>query len=341
MLVDQKLWRQSGHWDKFRENMFEIKESEEKTLAIKPMNCPCHVQVFKQGTKSYRDLPLRLAEFGSCHRHEPSGALHGIMRVRAFTQDDGHIFCTRDQVVQETKLFCQQLQAVYRDFGFDDLHIKFSDRPEKRAGEDHIWDQAEQALKEAAEESGLDMTLNPGEGAFYGPKLEFVLTDAIGREWQCGTLQVDFVMPERLGANYIDESGEKQTPVMIHRAILGSFERFIGILIEHYAGHLPLWLSPKQVVVCTINNEVDAYAEDLYKQCESLGLRVDLDQRNEKIGYKIREHSHSKIPVILVVGKNEADEGQVAMRRLGSTKNNVMDAKEALKIIASEGKMPV
>ncbi|MEQ9362018.1 MAG: threonine--tRNA ligase, partial [Rhodospirillales bacterium] len=288
-LVDRALWEASGHWEKFRENMF-ISESEDKLLAIKPMNCPCHVQIFKQGITSYRDLPLRMAEFGSCHRNEPSGALHGLMRVRAFTQDDAHIFCRPDQIEAETKIFIDLLSAIYKDFGFDDFVIKFSDRPEVRAGSDETWDRAEKALLDATKAAGHDPILNPGEGAFYGPKLEFVLRDAIGRDWQCGTLQVDFVLPERLDAHYIAEDGAKHRPVMLHRAILGSFERFIGILIENYAGRFPLWLAPHQVTVATITNESDAYAAQVAKACRAAGLRVETDTRNEKINYKIREH---------------------------------------------------
>ncbi|HBC08180.1 MAG TPA: threonine--tRNA ligase, partial [Rhodospirillaceae bacterium] len=297
-LVDRTLWEESGHWEKFRENMF-ISESEDKLLAIKPMNCPCHVQIFKQGITSYRDLPLRMAEFGSCHRNEPSGALHGLMRVRAFTQDDAHIFCRPDQIETETKIFIDLLSSVYKDFGFDDFVIKFSDRPDVRAGSDDTWDRAEKALLDATKAAGHDPILNPGEGAFYGPKLEFVLRDAIGRDWQCGTLQVDFVLPERLDAHYIAEDGGKHRPVMLHRAILGSFERFIGILIENYAGRFPLWLAPHQVTVATITNESDAYAAQVVKACRKAGLRVEIDTRNEKINYKIREHSHAKVPVIM------------------------------------------
>ena len=319
-LVDRSLWEKSGHWDKFRENMFTTVPEEEdpdKVLALKPMNCPCHVQIFRLGSKSYRDLPLRMAEFGSCHRNEPSGALHGVMRVRQFTQDDAHIFCTEDQIISETKAFCDLLKSVYQDFGFTDVAVKFSDRPEIRAGEDTIWDKAEAALKQASEAAGLAMTLNPGEGAFYGPKLEFVLRDAIGRDWQCGTLQVDFVLPERLDASYTGPDGEKYRPVMLHRAILGSLERFVGILIENYAGRLPLWLAPEQVAVCTITGEVDAYAKTVLAALTGAGISARLDIRNEKINFKVREHSHSKIPVILALGKREAEENTVSMRRLG------------------------
>ena len=303
-LVDRALWEDSGHWEKFREHMFTA-ESEEKILALKPMNCPCHVQIFRLGTKSYRDLPIRMAEFGSCHRNEPSGALHGLMRVRAFTQDDAHIFCLEDQITAETKSFCELLLSVYRDLGFDDVIVKFSDRPEVRAGSDEVWDKAEAALQEATAAAGLDVTLNPGEGAFYGPKLEFVLRDTIGRDWQCGTLQVDFVLPERLDASYVGEDGEKHRPVMLHRAILGSFERFIGILIEQYAGRFPLWLAPVQIMVTTITNDADDYARQVHQTLIGAGLRAEIDLRNEKINYKVREHSLAKVPVILVVGERE------------------------------------
>ncbi len=338
-ILDSSFWEASGHWDKFRENMFVV-ESEDKMMAVKPMNCPCHVQIFKQGIKSYRDLPLRMAEFGSCHRNEPSGALHGIMRVRAFTQDDAHIFCTPEQIVDETKLFCDFLKEVYSALGFEDIRIKFSDRPEKRAGSDEIWDQAETALKEAAIASGLDFTLNPGEGAFYGPKLEFVLRDAIGRDWQCGTLQADFVLPERLDASYVAEDGKKHRPVMLHRAILGSFERFIGILIEHHAGKFPLWLSPVQVCVATITSEADAYAEQVVEQLKAQGIRAILDTRNEKINYKVREHSVKKVPLIFVAGKRESDEGTVAIRRLGTQEQQVLSVADAIKMVVGESQEP-
>ncbi len=319
-LVDRVLWEKSGHWEKFRENMFTTTPDEddpERVLALKPMNCPCHVQIFRLGSKSYRDLPLRMAEFGCCHRNEPSGGLHGIMRVRQFIQDDAHIFCTEDQIVSETKIFCDLLKSVYKDFGFTDILVKFSDRPEVRAGSDEIWDKAEAALREAAEEAGLALEVNPGEGAFYGPKLEFVLRDAIGRDWQCGTLQADFVLPERLDASYMGEDGEKHRPVMLHRAILGSLERFIGILIENYAGRLPLWLSPVHAVVCTITNDADDYAQEVKAALEAKGLNVELDTRNEKINYKVREHSHAKVPMILALGKREAEEKTASVRRIG------------------------
>jgi len=338
-LVDRALWEKSGHWDKFRENMF-ISESEERILAIKPMNCPCHVQVFRQGTKSYRDLPVRMAEFGSCHRNEPSGALHGLMRVRAFTQDDAHIFCTEDQITSETKIFCDLLLSIYKDFGFEEVVVKFSDRPEVRAGEDATWDKAEKALIEATAAAGLETVHNPGEGAFYGPKLEFVLRDAIGRDWQCGTLQVDFVLPERLDANYIGEDGGKHRPVMLHRAILGSFERFLGILIENYAGRFPLWMAPVQVVVASITNEFDDYARTVAETLKRSGLRADLDLRNEKINYKIREHSHAKVPAILVVGGREAEDNTVAIRRLGGKNQEIVALEEAVVRLKSEACPP-
>lgn len=340
-LVDRKLWEASGHWEKFRSSMFVATSSEEDlSLAIKPMNCPCHVQIYRQGIKSYRDLPLRMAEFGSCHRYEPSGALHGIMRVRAFTQDDAHIFCTEDQITSETVAFCELLKEIYTDFGFTDVRVKFSDRPEKRAGSDAVWDAAEGALLEAAQAAGLETTLNKGEGAFYGPKLEFVLRDAIGRDWQCGTLQVDFVLPERLDASYAAEDGTKKRPVMLHRAILGSFERFLGILIEHYAGKFPLWLAPVQVVVTTIVSEADDYARSVVKSLQDAGLRVEVDLRNEKINYKIREHSLAKVPVILVVGKREAEEGTVAIRRLGEQAQEVVALKQAVATLTEQAMPP-
>ena len=337
-LVDRSLWEASGHWEKFREHMFTA-ESEEKVLALKPMNCPCHVQIFKQGIKSYRDLPLRMAEFGSCHRDEPSGALHGLMRVRAFTQDDAHIFCTEEQITSETEIFCDLLLGIYRDFGFEDVIVKFSDRPAVRAGADEIWDRAEKALTKAA--AGLQTELNPGEGAFYGPKLEFVLRDAIGRDWQLGTLQVDFVLPERLDATFVGEDGEKHRPVMLHRAILGSFERFIGILIEHHAGRLPLWLSPVQVVVASITNEVDDYARSVRGELVAAGLRCELDLRNEKINYKVREHSVAKVPAMVVVGARERDEGSVALRRLGGKAQEVLAREEAVRRLADEAAGPL
>jgi threonyl-tRNA synthetase len=338
-LVDRSLWERSGHWEKFREHMFTA-EAEDKIMALKPMNCPGHVQIYKQGIKSYRDLPLRMAEFGACHRNEPSGALHGLMRVRAFTQDDAHIFCTEDQITSETKAFCELLLEVYRDFGFGEVTVKFSDRPLKRAGSEDTWDKAEAALRLATAAAGLATLLNPGEGAFYGPKLEFVLRDAIGRDWQLGTLQVDFVLPERLEAGYIGEDGEKHRPVMLHRAILGSFERFIGILIEHYAGRLPMWLAPLQVVVASITNDVDAYARHVHQQLDAAGVRAQLDLRNEKIGYKVREHTLAKVPAMLVVGKREASENTVAVRRLGGSDQEFVALEAAVARLQAEGGRP-
>jgi len=338
-LVDRVLWEKSGHWEKFRENMFTTTPDEDdpdKVLALKPMNCPCHVQIFRLGSKSYRDLPLRMAEFGCCHRNEPSGGLHGIMRVRQFIQDDAHIFCTEDQIVSETKIFCDLLKSVYKDFGFTDILVKFSDRPEVRAGSDEIWDKAETALREAAEEAGLALEINPGEGAFYGPKLEFVLRDAIGRDWQCGTLQADFVLPERLDASYMGEDGEKHRPVMLHRAILGSLERFIGILIENYAGRLPLWLSPVHAVICTITNEADDYAHEVKAALATKGLNVEVDTRNEKINYKVREHSHAKIPMILALGKREAEEKTASVRRIGFKHQKTFGIDEIAEAMAAE-----
>jgi len=358
-LVDRTLWEDSGHWEKFRENMF-IAEVDEgrgggethaaedqalhnappKLLALKPMNCPCHVQIFKQGTTSYRNLPVRMAEFGSCHRYEPSGALHGLMRVRAFVQDDAHIFCREDQIESETKIFIDLLSTIYRDFGFEDFVVKFSDRPDVRAGSDDVWDRAEAALRDATLAAGVELQLNPGEGAFYGPKLEFVLRDAIGRDWQCGTHQVDFVLPDRLDASYIGEDGNKHRPVMLHRAILGSFERFIGILFENYAGRFPFWLSPLQVVVATITNEADDYAREVLAAATASGLKCELDLRNEKINYKVREHSHAKVPVILVVGAREAEDRTVAMRRLGGKAQEILALDQAVATLKEEAVSP-
>ena len=342
MLMDRKFWEASGHWDKYRENMFvaEIAE-EDKVLSLKPMNCPCHIQVFNHGQKSYRDLPLRMAEFGSCHRYEPSGALHGLMRVRAFVQDDGHIFCQRDQITDEVKLFTEMLKSVYADLGFDDVMVKFSDRPETRVGSDEVWDLAESSLKEAADASGLDVEYNPGDGAFYGPKLDFVLKDAIGREWQAGTIQADFNLPERLDASYIGNDDSKHVPVMLHRAVLGSFERFLGILIENYAGRFPLWLAPTQIVIATITSDADDYAEQAAATLRKAGLRVETDLRNEKINYKIRELSADrKIPVIAVVGRKEAEEGKLALRRLGSRDQNIVTLTDAARDLAHEALAP-
>ena len=339
-LVDRSLWEASGHWEKFRENMFVSNSDEERVLCVKPMNCPCHVQIFKQGLKSYRDLPLRMAEFGSCHRNEPSGSLHGIMRIRGFVQDDAHIFCMEEQITSETVDFCALLKDVYKAFGFTDIKVKFSDRPAKRAGEDATWDKAENALKEAVNAAGLEWTLNPGEGAFYGPKLEFVLRDAIGRDWQCGTLQVDFVLPERLDAEYIGADGAKHRPVMLHRAILGSLERFIGILIEEYSGKFPLWLAPVQVVVATITDAADDYARDIHAQLLKAGIRSELDLRNEKINYKVRDHSMHKIPLMYVVGAKEKENQGVSVRRLGSEQQQVMAFAEAMAALVAEAGMP-
>ena len=339
-MMDKSLWETSGHWEKFSEMMFRTEEKEEKVFAIKPMNCPGAVEIFKQGLKSYRDLPLRISEFGKVHRYEPSGALHGLMRVRAFTQDDAHIFCTEDQITSECKIVCDLILSIYKDFGFDNVRIKFSDRPEKRVGDDAIWDKSEKALKDAMEITGLEYTLNPGEGAFYGPKLEFVLRDAIGRDWQCGTLQVDLNLPGRLSATYIGEDGQKKTPVMLHRALFGSLERFTGILIEHYAGHLPLWLSPVQVVVATITSDSDDYGYEVLKELKSLNMRTEIDVRNEKIGYKIREHSNSKIPIIIAIGKKEAEERSVSVRRLGSQETKTIKLNEIKNILQQESKIP-
>ena len=324
-VIDRSLWEKSGHWEKFKEHMFMAKGDEDKTLALKPMNCPGHVQIYKQGLKSYKDLPIRMAEFGSCHRNEPSGALHGIMRVRQFTQDDAHIFCMDNQITSECVIFCELLQAIYKDFGFADLKVKFSDRPEIRAGDDKTWDKAENALLVAIKAANISYSLNPGEGAFYGPKLEFVLTDAIGRDWQCGTLQVDFVLPNRLGAYYVDIDGQKKHPVMLHRAILGSLERWIGILIEQYSGRMPLWLAPIQVTICSITNNTNDYILKINKDLDKVGIRNEIDLRNEKIGYKIREHSNNAIPIIIVIGDKEQETKTVAVRYLGSKNQENLD----------------
>jgi threonyl-tRNA synthetase len=338
-MVDRTLWEKSGHADKFAEHMYQV-ESEERTFAIKPMNCPCHVQIFNHGLVSYRDLPLRMAEFGSCHRYEPSGALHGLMRVRSFVQDDAHIFCTEDQITEETVAFTNLLLSVYKDLGFEEVEVKFADRPEVRAGEDHVWDKAEQSLLDAIKATGLDYDLNPGEGAFYGPKIEFHLKDTIGRSWQCGTLQVDFVLPERLDANYIGEDNARHRPVMLHRAILGSLERFIGILIEHHAGRFPLWLAPTQVVVATIISDADDYAEDVCNQLRAAGIRAELDTRNEKINYKVRDHSLQKVPALFIIGRKEAEEGTLSVRRLGSKDQTVISRQEAIDAVLAEAQAP-
>ena len=331
-LLDRSLWEDSGHWEKFRDEMF-ISGSEDKTLAIKPMNCPCHVQIFKQGIKSYKELPLRMAEFGCCHRNEPSGALHGLMRLRSFVQDDAHIFCTEQQIISETSNFCNLLMEIYKDFGFEDITIKFSDRPENRAGNDEVWDQAEKSLMNAVESAGYNYELNPGEGAFYGPKLEFVLRDAIGRDWQCGTLQVDFVLPERLNASYIGEDGQKHRPVMLHRAILGSFERFIGILIENYSGRLPAWLSPVQVALATINSNCNDYANEIASILRENEVRCITDFRNEKLNYKLRELSLQKINFIAIIGDREFKNKNVVLRTLGSKEQEVHSLDEFIKKI--------
>jgi threonyl-tRNA synthetase len=335
-LMDLSLWQLSGHAEKFVDAMYLTEPKDEKTFAIKPMNCPGHVQVFKNGLKSYRDLPAKVAEFGKVHRYEPSGALHGLMRVRAFTQDDAHVFCTEDQIAEEALKMHDLILSIYRDFGFEDVIIKFSDRPEKRVGSDEIWDRAETALRDVLERTGRPWSLNRGEGAFYGPKLEYTLRDAIGREWQCGTVQVDFNMPGRLGAFYIGPDGEKHVPVMLHRAMVGSLERFLGILIENYAGHLPLWLSPLPVVVATITSEVDGYAREVVAQLRAAGIEAEADTRNEKINYKVREHSAAKVPVILVVGAREAEEGTVNVRRLGSRDSATRSLRDVMAELAAE-----
>ncbi len=344
-VLDRKLWEASGHWEKYQENMFIVEVDEEHARekavnALKPMNCPCHVQIFNQGLKSYRDLPLRMAEFGSCARYEPSGALHGIMRVRGFVQDDAHIFCRPDQIEAETKRFIDFLSNVYKDLGFASFSVKFSDRPETRAGSDDVWDRAEEALKKATISAGCDFTLNPGEGAFYGPKLEFVLTDAIGRDWQCGTLQVDFVLPERLEANFIAEDGDKHRPVMLHRACLGSFERFIGILIEEHAGKLPFWLAPRQVVVAAIVTDANDYVLEVVEALKSVGVRAEADLRNEKINYKVREHSVGKVPVILACGMREVNENSVTVRKLGEKETYSRSLAEITTELSTEATPP-
>jgi threonyl-tRNA synthetase len=344
-VVDRKLWEASGHWEKYQDHMFIVEVDEEHARekavnALKPMNCPCHVQIFNQGLKSYRDLPLRMAEFGSCNRYEPSGALHGIMRVRGFTQDDAHIFCEEDQIEHETKRFIDFLSDIYRDLGFESFKVKFSDRPDLRAGSDAVWDKSEAALKAATAAAGCEFELNPGEGAFYGPKLEFVLTDAIGRDWQCGTLQVDFVLPERLDATYIGSDGNKHRPVMLHRATLGSFERFIGILIEEHAGKLPFWLAPRQVVVASIVSEADAYVQEVVAALTRAGVRAEADIRNEKINYKVREHSVGKVPVILAIGHREVEERSVTIRRLGEKQTSVQSLEDVTIALTREATPP-
>ena len=352
-ILDKKFWEQSGHWEKFRENMFVVPDEvpsldDEETvlsgeadlMALKPMNCPAHVQIFKQGIKSYRDLPLRMAEFGCCHRNEPHGALHGLMRVRQMTQDDAHIFCREDQIISEAVDFCNLVKQVYTDLGFEDVSVKLALRPDLRAGEDEVWDRAEDGLRAALKAAGLDWEELPGEGAFYGPKIEYHLRDAIGRTWQCGTLQLDFVLPERLDASYVGEDGNKHRPVMLHRAVLGTLERFIGIMLESYAGKLPLWLAPHQIMVCPITTEADSYGVTVLDALKAAGLRAGVDLRNEKINYKVREHSVSKIPVILAVGGREAEGQTVSMRRLGSKESQVLSLGEAVQILSDEATPP-
>ena len=340
-IMDKSLWELSGHLEKFGDNMFTTEAKEDKVYALKPMNCPGCVQVFKSGMKSYRDLPLRISEFGKVHRYEPSGALHGLMRVRAFTQDDAHIFCTEEQVTEESKIVCDLILSIYKDFGFEKISIKFSDRPEMRVGSDEIWDKSELALKKAVEATGLDYTYNPGEGAFYGPKLEFILRDAIGRDWQCGTLQVDLNMPESLGATFIGEDGQKHHPVMLHRALFGSLERFTGILLEHYAGNLPLWLAPVQAVVAPITSEIDSYAHEIYSQLKSNDIRVNLDARNEKINYKIRDNSLQKIPYMLIVGKQEQENKSISIRKFGSKDQETIKFENLTDFFEKKCMMPV
>ena len=338
-ILDKDLWVESGHWDKYKDNMYRT-IIDDRELMIKPMNCPGHVQIYNQGIKSYKDLPLRMAEFGSCHRNEPSGALHGLMRVRNFVQDDAHIFCTEDQIESETVNFCKLLQEVYSELGFNEVSIMYADRPEQRVGSDEIWDKAENALLNASKATGIPFDKNSGDGAFYGPKLDFYLHDAIGRKWQCGTLQVDFNMPGRLGASYIGEDNEKHTPVMLHRAILGSLERFTGILIEHYEGKFPLWLAPIQLVVATITSKADQYAKEIEEKFIEKGIRVILDSRNEKINYKVREHSVNKIPYIFVVGVNEMENGTVAIRKLGSNKQEIISIEDSINMILKDTSAP-
>ena len=339
-IMDKSLWELSGHLEKFGDNMFTTEAREERVYALKPMNCPGCVQVYKQGIKSYRDLPLRVSEFGKVHRYEPSGALHGLMRVRAFTQDDAHIFCTEDQITEESKKVCDLVLSIYKDFGFENVSIKFSDRPEKRVGSDDIWDKSEKALKEAMEATGLAYSLNPGEGAFYGPKLEFVLRDAIGREWQCGTLQVDLNMPERLGGNYVSNDGAKKNPVMLHRALFGSLERFTGILLEHYAGKLPAWLAPVQAIIAPITSELNEYADEINEQLKSNGIRVQTDLRNEKISYKIRENSLKKVPYMIILGKKELAERSVTLRTLGKEDQEKINVEKLNDFFEKECMMP-
>ena len=340
-LLDKSLWEKSGHWEKFGEHMYTSETPDEKTFAIKPMNCPGCVQIFNQGLKSYRDLPLKLSEFGKVHRYEPSGALHGLLRVRAFTQDDAHIFCTEDQITDESLSVTKLILDIYKDLGFKNVILKYSDRPEKRVGDDSVWDKSEQALLTAIKKSKLDYTINKGEGAFYGPKIEFVLRDAIGRDWQCGTLQVDLNLPGRLGASYLEKDGTKKVPVMLHRALFGSLERFIGILIENYAGKLPFWLSPAQAVVCSITEENDKYVKKLFEDLFKEGIKCEMDLRSEKINYKVREHSLAKIPYIIVCGKKEVAENTVTLRKLGSDKQEVMKREKLIKNMLESNKLPL
>ena len=340
-LLDKTLWEKSGHWDKFGEHMYTSETPDEKTFAVKPMNCPGCVQIFNQGLKSYRDLPLKLSEFGKVHRYEPSGALHGLLRVRAFTQDDAHIFCTEDQITQESLEVTNLILEIYKDLGFKNVILKYSDRPEKRVGEDIVWDKSEAALLTAIKKSKLEYSINKGEGAFYGPKIEFVLRDAIGRDWQCGTLQVDLNLPKRLGASFIDKNGTKKVPVMLHRALFGSLERFIGIIIENYAGKLPFWLSPSQAVVCSIAEENNQYVKKIFEELFKEGIKCEVDLRNQKINYKIREHSIAKVPIIIVCGKKEAAENTVTIRRLGSDKQETMKKETLIENILNENKMPL
>lgn len=339
-LLDRSLWEASGHWEKYHENMFITQTEDDRIFALKPMNCPGHVQIYKDGLKSYRDLPMKISEFGIVHRYEPSGALHGLMRVRAFTQDDAHIFCTEDQLTKEAVTVNDLILSIYKDFGFEDVVIRFSDRPEKRVGSDEVWDKAEAALRSAGEAAGVEFEHNPGDGAFYGPKLDYSLRDAIGREWQCGTLQADFILPERLDAFYIAPDGEKYRPVMLHRAMFGSLERFFGILTEHHAGHFPMWLAPLQIVVATITSDADDYAVQVRDACRAAGLRVEIDVRNEKINYKVREHSVAKVPAIMVTGKREMEEGTVNIRRLGSRDQVTLGIDEAIKMLVEEAIAP-
>jgi len=351
-LMDSKLWEQSGHWGKFRENMFVVPDmvpnaegeievpKDARMMALKPMNCPAHIQIFKQGIKSYRDLPIRMSEFGCCHRNEAHGALHGLMRVRQMTQDDAHIFCREDQIIDETKRFLRLFAQVYDDMGLSEIKYKLATRPEMRAGSDETWELAEKALAEALTASGLEFEYAEGEGAFYGPKLEFHLTDAIGRTWQCGTFQLDYVLPDRLDANYIGQDGERHRPVMLHRAVFGTFERFIGILIEHYAGRFPLWLAPIQVIVAGITSEQDDYVQSVFEKLQAAGLRAEIDLRNEKINYKIREHSHAKIPAIFVAGGREAENNTITVRRLGSNNQETLDLSDAINKLVTESIAP-